>query len=96
MSRETLGCRPRGRGFCFMLAHFSHFFAFFRNFFDILTHLKLSCNFLTIFCDFSSIFESFEQVLDRFWLGSSFDFVYLFVKSDFVKKRVSPGQEHDF
>ena len=40
-------------------------FAFFRNFFDILTHLKLSCNFWTIFCDFSSIFGGFGRHFER-------------------------------
>ena len=29
------------------------FFAVFRNFFDVLTHLKLSCNFLSFFNDFA-------------------------------------------
>jgi len=38
------------------------FFAFFRNFFDILTHLKLSCNFLTFFNDFSSSLRGFGMV----------------------------------
>ena len=38
------------------------FFALFRNFFDILTHLKLSCNFLTFFNDFSSSFGGFGVV----------------------------------
>ena len=37
-------------------------FAFFRNFFDILTHLKLSCNF---FDDFVRFFFDFW----RFWEG---------------------------
>ena len=48
------------------------FFAFFRNFFDILTHLKLSCNFLTFFYDFGSIFRGFGKGLGRI-LGGFFD-----------------------
>ena len=48
------------------------FFAFFHNFFDILTHLKLSCNFWTFFYDFGSIFRGFGKGLGRI-LGGFFD-----------------------
>ena len=65
MKRGTLLRSPGVSGFLIMLAHFSHFFAFFRNFFDILTHLKLSCIFVTIFCDVSSIFGGFGRDFER-------------------------------
>ena len=45
-----------------ILPYVGSFFAFFRNFFDILTHLKLSCNFLAFFNDFSSSFGGFGVV----------------------------------
>ena len=51
-------------GFCLMLAQF---FALVTHFFDILTHLKLSCNFLTFFSRF--FFEFW-----RFWGGLGMDF----------------------
>ena len=54
--------RPGLRGFELMLAHFSHFFALVAHFFDILMHLKLSCNFLTFFNDFSSSLRGFGMV----------------------------------
>ena len=40
----------------------AQFFALVTHFFDILTHLKLSCNFLTFFNDFSSSFGGFGVV----------------------------------
>ena len=50
----------------------AQFFALVTHFFDILTHLKLSCNFLTFFNDFSSSFGGFGVVWG--WiLGGFFD-----------------------
>ena len=65
MSHRRILRRGASADFTFMLAHFSHFF-------DILTHLKLSCNFLMFFKDFSSSFGGFGVVWG--WiLGGFFD-----------------------
>ena len=72
------------------------FFAFFRNFFDILTHLKLSCNFLTFFNDFSSSLRGFGMVWGWILGGFSRIFSDYIEKRDFAKISVSPRREHDF
>ena len=58
--------------FCFLLAHFSHFFALVAHFFDFLARLKPSCVFLSIFFDFGWIFRGFGRGLGRI-LGGFFD-----------------------
>ena len=85
MSHNALGGMPDLGGFCFMLAHFSHFFALVAHFFDFFGHLKLSCVFVTIFGDFCWIFHGFGKDLGRFF-DCFFDvFLHFSSKRQFCK-----------
>ena len=79
-----------------VLPLFSHFFASVANFFDILTHLKLSCNFLMFLMIFLRVLEVLGWFGDGFWEVFSRIFSAYIEKRDFAKISVSPRREHDF
>ena len=59
-----------GAGGRWILPYDGSLFAFFRNFFDILTHLKVSCNFgddfLRFLFDFWGFGRDFERIFGEF------------------------------
>ena len=69
MSRRGTGCWPGLRGFCLMLAHFSHFFALVAHFFDFFRIFWRVLNHLAFFSQFFAILDRFLEVLGRFGGG---------------------------